>query len=250
MITALTPSAARRTISAGSLTVQTLRSTPSSWARTATAGAKSSPSAARYGCRAECPWSWAMSRATRGSGSTTTRYPVGTRGSSALDPVDRREVERRDQDRVVQIPGLHQLHHRGGGPVGGVEIGVVRGVLDLDVHEHPGAEVEHFGQARDLGSGGRDLGPGVVGEQPEPGDGRIVVDDERVVGTAMDVELHPVRALFPGRGERGERVLDRGPRCPAMTEHEGARIPGEHAGRLRSGFVHHESAGQTPCNTF
>ena len=50
--------------------------------------------------------------------------------------------------------------HGAGGPVVGVEVRVVGRVLDLDVDEHPGADVEDLVQGRDRRDGGPDLGRG------------------------------------------------------------------------------------------
>ena len=137
-------------------------------------------------------------------------------------------MERGDEHRVVQVAGPNQLDHARGAPVLGVEVGVVGGVLHLDVHEHPGADVEHLVEGRDRRTRRADLGEVVLGQDPEPVDRGVVVDDERAVGGAVHVELDPVRALVPGFDERGECVLDRVARCPAVAEHERTRF------RLRS----------------
>ena len=120
-----------------------------------------------------------------------------------------------------------------------------------------------------LGTRLADLGLRVVGEEPEAVDGRVVVDDERPVGTAMDVELDPVGALISGRTERRERVLERVTRRTPVSEHEREGFPGVHGaerrhgrerpadagvtggeGTLRTGVRCDETAGQTPCNAF
>jgi hypothetical protein len=107
----------------------------------------------------------------------------------------------------------------------------VRRVLHLDVDEHPGAQIEDFAQGRDARPSLTDLSPRVAGEEPKAFDDRIVVDDERPVGTAMDVELDPVGALIAGGRERGEGVLERVPGRTPVPEHEWTGVPGDHGGR-------------------
>ena len=67
-----------------------------------------------------------------------------------------------------------------------------------------------------------------LGQRPDAGDHRVVVDDQGAVGAAAHVELHPVGPEPAGLGEGLEGVLDAPGRCS-----RGGRRPGSPTGRRR-----------------
>ena len=62
----------------------------------------------------------------------------------------------------------------------------------------------------------------MLGEDPEALDVGVVVDHQRTVPGAVDVELDPVGTVVPGEGEGLQRVLPGPAGRAAVAEHEWA----------------------------
>ena len=143
---------------------------------------------------------------------------VGDRAAA----VDRLDPERRDQPPLGLAAGEQHRHRVVGDRVGRVEVGVARRVLDLDVDPHPGARVECVAERRDVC---RQRQPPSRSTIDAPvGERRVVVDDERAVARAADVELDSRRRPSPGAAERCDRVLPFGAGCATVCQHcDGSR---------------------------
>jgi len=139
--------------------------------------------------------------------------PVGSSGRQRADSIDGGEVERRDQHVVgcARRAGGEEIDHR---------LGRTRvGILDLDVHEPAAADVEHRGQARDVGQRPGEVGGGDVADPADRGL-RIVADNQDVVDGAVNVELDAVRtrstaSLIAGTVFSGATRL--APRCASTS---------------------------------
>ena len=147
------------------------------------------------------------------------RYPVASVGSSAWT----RSIDGRWNDetstRSTSPPGREQVHDAGGHGLRGVEVGVPGRVLDLDVDEEPAALVEHLGQGRHPRERRPHRRGVVLRDDPEPLGLGVVVDHQRPVPGAVDVELHAVGTVLPGEGERLQGVLPRPPgRAPVAQD--------------------------------
>ncbi len=137
-----------------------------------------------------------------------------------VHPVDRGQVERRHQHPVAPAPGGDQVDDGVGHRLGGIEVGLPREVLDLDVDEQPLAHVERLGQGRYRREAILHLGV-VEGRQHRPvGRGRVVVQDQGTVPGAPHVELDAIGPEVPGHGERLQRVLRRPTPGAPVGQHE------------------------------
>ena len=171
----------------------------------------STPSAAsRSGCSHWCPCSAAIAIASARS-CPCVSHAVVSSGASSPARVDGAEVERRDDRRSVALArtcSIDGVHDRALGSVG---VGLPRQAFDLDVHEHPVARVERFGERRHVGSRrARTSRTPRRRAARSPATSRVVVHDEHVVGGAPHVELDAVGAQCRAREREGlERVLRR-----------------------------------------
>jgi hypothetical protein len=120
-------------------------------------------------------------------------------------PVDGLEAERRDQPRsTVGAPPVELRHDAVDDGLVGVEVGLARVVLELEVHPRPGARVQGLGERRDVG---RKSAARRLDEHAAIPEDRVVVHHEDPVGGAPDVELDAVRAQLDRSLEGGHRVL-------------------------------------------
>ena len=126
---------------------------------------------------------------------------LGGDGEAAVDGLD---TERRDEPAVVLVAVEQQCHRGVGDAVGGVEVGFLGVVLDLDVHPHAGARIERLAETGYVLGQRRPIERRDEAAVVEVG---VVVHHERPVGGAAHVELHRVGAHPPCRGERLEGVL-------------------------------------------
>ena len=142
----------------GSFTVHTLTSRPRSCACVASGAGVGPATDRRSGCSAEWPCASATSSASSGSLAPGEQCGADV-GGERSDPVDAREVERRDQHPVAAARA------RRGGSTSSCGHAVRRDprprsgeVLDLDVHEPARARVERLAERRHLGEGGPHVG--------------------------------------------------------------------------------------------
>ncbi len=135
-------------------------------------------------------------------------------GLEGAAPVDRLHPERRDEPVRRRLgTSVQQSDHGPGDALGRVEVGRARLVLDLDVDERPSTRIERRGERRHVI---REVGSQARHDRPPVAEIRVVVDHQRAVGRASDVELDAGGAHRHGRLERRTRVLARRPRRPTV----------------------------------
>ena len=105
-----------------------------------------------------------------------------------------------------------------GDPLGRVEVGVGRIVLDLDVDERAIARVERDRQRRHVI---RQLARHRLADHAAVGEHCVVMHDERVVCGPTHVELDSLGAHLDGAPERSDRVLGFGARSAAVGDDDG-----------------------------
>src|SRR5437763_10239823 len=120
----------------------------------------------------------------------------------------RRDVTQRHQPAVATAAPTEELDDCAGHSLRWVVVGVTGQVLHLDVDEHPCASLERLLERGDLGTCGPDLGLGSLREHTDAAGVGVVVDDQRTVGAAVDVELDPVGSEGAGSYERFHRGFD------------------------------------------